>query len=63
MDSRQEIKMCIRDRIYVTFINDVSVKAEMKKYDGNTGIAVLSVKTSELTESTKNCLLYTSRCV
>ena len=36
--------------IYVTFINDVSVKAEMKKYDGNTGIAVLSVKTSELTD-------------
>lgn len=42
--------------IYVTFINDVSVKAEMKKYDGNTGIAVLSVKTSELTESTKNAI-------
>lgn len=42
--------------IYVTFINDVSVKAEMKKYDGNTGIAVLSVKASELTESTKNAI-------
>lgn len=28
----------------------------MKKYDGNTGIAVLSVKTSELTESTKNAI-------
>ena len=42
--------------IYVTFINDISVKAEMKKYDGNTGIAVLSVKASELTESTKNAI-------
>ncbi len=42
--------------IYVTFINDAVVKAEMKKYDGNTGIAVLSVKTSELTESTKNAI-------
>lgn len=28
----------------------------MKKYDGNTGIAVLSVKASELTESTKNAI-------
>ena len=45
--------------IYVTFINDVSVKAEMKKYDGNTGIAVLSVKASELTESTKNAITVT----
>ena len=42
--------------IYVTFINDISVKAEMKKYDGNTGIAVLSVKASELTENTKNAI-------
>jgi serine protease Do len=42
--------------IYVTFINDAVVKAEMKKYDGNTGIAVLSVKASELTESTKNAI-------
>lgn len=31
------------ENIFVTFINDVSVEASMKKYDGNTGIAVLSV--------------------
>ena len=29
--------------VYVTFINDVTVEASMKHYDGNTGIAVLSV--------------------
>lgn len=31
------------EEIYVTFINDVTVAATMKKYDGNTGIAILSV--------------------
>lgn len=40
--------------IYVTFINDVSVTASMKKYDGNTGIAVLSVPRSEISEDTMN---------
>lgn len=31
------------EEIYVTFINDATVAATMKKYDGNTGIAILSV--------------------
>ncbi len=38
--------------IYVTFIDDVKVQASMKQYDGNTGIAILSVPLSELEEST-----------
>ncbi len=38
--------------IYVTFINEVSVAASMKKYDGNTGIAVLSVSRAEIDEDT-----------
>lgn len=29
--------------IYVTFINDVAVQATIKKYDGNTGITILSI--------------------
>ncbi len=36
--------------IWVTFINNDMQKAELKKYDGNTGIAVLSVPVSEITE-------------
>ena len=39
--------------VYVTFINEVSVAAAMKKYDGNTGIAILSVNPGLLGESTK----------
>lgn len=31
------------ESITVTFINDYSVEAKLKKYDGNTGIAILSV--------------------
>jgi len=38
--------------IYVTFIDDVTVHATMKQYDGNTGIAVLSVALSDIEEST-----------
>lgn len=38
--------------VYVTFIDDVTVRATMKQYDGNTGIAILSVPLSELEEST-----------
>ena len=33
--------------MFVTFINDVTAPATMKKYDGNTGIAVLSVPRGE----------------
>lgn len=38
--------------IFVTFIDDVSVQAVIKKYDGNTGITVLSVPLKEVEEST-----------
>lgn len=42
--------------IYVTFINDTSVNAEIKKYDGDTGITVLSVPLSEVDEGTLNAI-------
>lgn len=42
--------------IYVTFINEVSVAASIKKYDGNTGITVLSVPRSSVDESTMNAI-------
>lgn len=38
--------------VYVTFVNDFSVEASIKKYDGNTGITVLSVPISKIDEST-----------
>lgn len=38
--------------VYVTFIDDVTVRASMKQYDGNTGIAILSVALSDIEEST-----------
>lgn len=38
--------------IFVTFVNDVSASATIKKYDGNTGITVLSVLLSDLDEET-----------
>ena len=38
--------------IYVTFFNEASVAASMKKYDGNTGIAVLSVPRTDIDEET-----------
>ena len=42
--------------IYVTFIDDVTVHAAMKQYDGNTGIAILSVALSDLTQDTLNAI-------
>lgn len=42
--------------IYVTFMNDTSVEASIKKYDGNTGIAVLSVPLSEVDADTMNAI-------
>lgn len=42
--------------IYVTFINEVTVEASMKKYDGNTGIAVLSIPRDSVDEETMNAL-------
>lgn len=44
------------EEIFVTFINDVTVEASMKKYDGNTGIAVLSVLREEVDEGTMNAI-------
>lgn len=44
------------EEIFVTFINDVAVEASMKKYDGNTGIAVLSVPREEVDEATMNAI-------
>lgn len=38
--------------IFVTFIDDSVVGATIKKYDGNTGITVLSVALSDIAEST-----------
>lgn len=42
--------------IFVTFINDVAVQASMKKYDGNTGIAVLSVPRESVDAETMNAI-------
>jgi serine protease Do len=42
--------------IYVTFINDTSVKAEIKKYDGETGITVLSVPLNEVDSETMEAI-------
>ncbi len=42
--------------IFVTFINEVTARASMKKYDGNTGIAVLSVSREEVGEETMNAI-------
>ena len=39
-------------RITVTFIDNTTAGAVMKKYDGNTGIAVLSVARSDISDST-----------
>lgn len=43
-------------QVYVTFINDVTVEAEIKKYDGNTGITVLSVPRASVDEETMNAI-------
>lgn len=45
-------------QIHVTFIDDVTVNAYLKKYDGNTGIAILSVALEDMGESTRNRILY-----
>lgn len=46
------------EEIRITFINDVTVPAYLKKYDGNTGIAILSVGLEQLEESTKSRISY-----
>ena len=40
--------------IRVTFVDGTTVKAELQKYDGNTGIAVLRVKSEDVSKDTKN---------
>ena len=42
--------------IFVTFIDDVTVKAAMKQYDGNTGIAILSVALSKINKETMEAI-------
>lgn len=44
------------EELYVTFINDASVTASIKKYDGNTGITVLSVPRSSVDAETMNAI-------
>ncbi|MDD7176659.1 MAG: PDZ domain-containing protein [Lachnospiraceae bacterium] len=39
--------------IRVTFVDGVTVKAELQQYDGNTGIAVLRVKAEDVSKDTK----------
>ena len=39
--------------IRVTFVDDQTVKAELQQYDGNTGIAVLRVKTKDIDKDTR----------
>lgn len=40
--------------IHVTFVNNMTTDATLKKYDGNTGIAILSVPLNEIDEGTMN---------
>lgn len=40
--------------IRVTFVDDQTVKAELQQYDGNTGIAVLRVKTKDIDKDTRD---------
>ena len=45
-------------QIHVTFIDEGTVNAYLKKYDGNTGIAILSVPLQDVKESTKGRIAY-----
>lgn len=44
--------------IRVTFINEVTLTASLKNYDGNTGLAILSVNMQQITPATKNAISY-----
>ncbi len=46
------------EEIWVTFMDEATVAASLKKYDGNTGIAILAVSLELLEESTKNRISY-----
>lgn len=40
--------------IHITFIDETEASASLKKYDGNTGIAVIAVPLTEISEETMN---------
>ncbi len=42
------------EAIHITFIDQTEASASLKKYDGNTGIAVIAVPLSEIPEETMN---------
>lgn len=46
------------EEIRVTFIDESTVTASLKKYDGNTGIAILTVNLKLLEDSTKERIAY-----
>lgn len=46
------------EEISVTFINEVTATASLKNYDGNTGIAILSVNMEQLEPLTKSAISY-----
>lgn len=46
------------EAISVTFIDEATVTASLKKYDGNTGIAILSVDMGQLESGTKERISY-----
>ncbi len=51
-------KKVIKDasKINVTFINDAVAEAELMKYDGNTGLAVLKVSKADLDKATRSAV-------
>lgn len=46
------------EKIYVTFYNEATAEASMKKYDGNTGVAVLSVPLEKISEETMEMISF-----
>lgn len=46
------------ETISVTFINDVTVTARLKNYDGNTGLAMLAVQMDEVEQETRDAISY-----
>lgn len=46
------------EKLQVTFFDHTTAQAVMKKYDKNTGLAVVSVNLSDVSESTREIILY-----
>lgn len=46
------------ENLLVTFYDHTSAQAVLKKYDKNTGLAVISVNLSEVTDSTRSVIMY-----